>query len=138
MMWKILFFFFERSVLAGNGQNGPNVQLSKRTSIMELLKVQDVFLKYLYVFSCFLAMIGWFLILIFPMMGWFIYPQKKSKNYQTYEALSTGTTFSDAIFVVLPCFATKNVPGTSDLNAELEDLPQIITTAAAPKISVSR
>ena len=32
----------ERSVLAGNGQNGPNVELSKRTEIMEHLKVQEI------------------------------------------------------------------------------------------------
>ena len=41
MVWKNLFnFALERSVLAGNGQNGPKVQVSKRTEIMELLKVQ--------------------------------------------------------------------------------------------------
>ena len=43
MVWKNLFnFVLERSVLAGNGKNGPNVQLSKRTEIMKLLKVQEV------------------------------------------------------------------------------------------------
>ena len=41
MVWKNLFnFVSERSVWAGNVQNGPNVQQSKRRRIIELLKVQ--------------------------------------------------------------------------------------------------
>ena len=43
MVWKDLFNFVSKSsILAGNGQNGPNVQLSKRTQIMEFLKVQGL------------------------------------------------------------------------------------------------
>ena len=53
MVWKNLFnFVLERSVLAGNGQNGPNVQLSKRTEIMKLLKVQ-VYI-YIYIFAVYI------------------------------------------------------------------------------------
>ena len=56
MTWcgKNLFnFVLERSVLAGNGQNGPKVQLPKRTEIMKLLKVQVyiyIYLQYIYIY----------------------------------------------------------------------------------------
>ena len=58
MVWKNLFnFVLERSVLAGNGQNGPNVPLSKRTEIMKLLKVQVYIYIYVYIYMIILCIV---------------------------------------------------------------------------------